>query len=117
MLSKKTGIPVLMMALLALGCSKESMVDGKWKVQTRTQNFPFADEMHFNSDNSFLGISDTVNTAGVWRFDRRAKGDYLTVGTQSGDTLIFSLEQLSGNKMELSIAGLSFTNDYATLKK
>jgi hypothetical protein len=103
--------------MLIWGCTKESRLEGKWKVQTRTQKFPFTDEMHFNGDNSFLGISDTVNTAGVWRFDRRSKGDYLTVGLAAGDTLIFGIERLSGNNMELSIAGLSFTNDYATLKK
>ncbi len=109
---------LLMAGLTAfLGCTKESRVDGRWKVETRTQKFPFTDEMHFNEDKSFLGISDTVNTLGAWRFDRRSKGDFLTVGTPVGDTLIFGIERLSGNKMELSIAGLSFTNDYATLKK
>lgn len=107
----------MMLALFALGCSKESKVEGKWKVQTRTQKFPFTDEMHFNGDNSFLGISDTLTTAGVWRFNRRTNGDFLTVGTEQGDTLIFGIEQLSGRKMELSVTGFSFTNDYATLKK
>jgi hypothetical protein len=103
--------------MLIWGCTKETMVEGKWKVQTRTQKFPFTSEMQFNGDNSFLGISDAVNTAGIWRFDRRSKGDYLTVGIQTGDTLVFGIERLGGNNMELSIAGFSFTNDYATLKK
>lgn len=113
---KKLLVPFFLLLLLA-ACSKEKNLAGNWSVKEHTVNFPFPVGISFGADKTFEGRTDSSSVAGVWEYSSHHNGDYVTVGTDSGDTLIFKIENLALKKLELSIYGYSFTNDYATLKK
>lgn len=113
---KKIAAPFFLLLLLC-ACNKEENLTGNWNVKEHTAHFPFPVGVAFNADKTFEGRTDSSSVTGVWEYSSHHNGDYVTVGTDSADTLIFKIERLALKKLELSIYGYSFTHDYATLKK
>lgn len=113
---KKLIVPFFALLPFA-ACNKEENLAGDWNVQEHTANFPFPVGISFGSDKTFEGRTDSSSVKGVWEYSTHHNGEFVTVGTDSSDTLIFKIERLALKKLELSIYGFSFTHDYATLKK
>lgn len=113
---KKFTVPFFLL-LLFVACTKEETLSGNWSVKEHTVHFPFPAGISFSSDKTFEGRTDSSSITGTWDFSSHHNGDYVTVSTDSSDTLIFKIEHLAMKKLELSIYGYSFTHDYATLKK